>query len=467
MRIPMPAFKTLATITFACALVLSGCLLEKEKSPIAQGGGSETTLSGRVVDASGAPVSGAAIRIRLQSDLPPNLFSDQPGEVATTPQTYSGPDGNYRVDGLASGSYFVECRAARGLAAMLPAELLPEDSVRLPDAVLLPTGVIKGRVTARLDSDFNMLYAVYVYLLGIGKREVAQDSTGHTFMLTDVPAGTYILRAQAAFPRDLSHWNILERTGLIVAPGDTLDLDSLILPERSALHDPVYTRDSAAAAAFYLASLDSGEVPEAHWVEQHFAVTGNRITMFYHFFGDFRRASKDILALDALEYIYLIGRPHILLELAPEISNLPNLKYLFLEQYDLSGLPAWTGTFPSLTNLGINSLKTFPEWIYEIPSLVSVGVGDSITSVPKGISRLKNLRHLGLGNQISIFPSELLRMPSLEGVSLRYNRLCNTTAEEKAFLDRQDSLIFAAQVDPLTSPVRDTLKWEETQNCGQ
>lgn len=74
-----------------------------------------------------------------------------------------------------------------------------------------------------------------------------------------------------------------------------------------------------------------------------------------------------------------------------------------------------------------------------------MSVGDSIASVPKGISRLKNLRYLGLGKQIGIFPSELLRMPSLEGVNLRYNRICETTAEEKAFLDRQDSLIFAAE----------------------
>jgi hypothetical protein len=478
----MPAFKALAsaastaaaaltTAALASVLCLSGCLFEKEngkenRSTAQQGGGSETTLTGRVVDASGAPVSGAAVRIRLQSDLPPNLFSDQPGEVAAAPQTYSGPDGQYQVQGLASGSYFVECRATSGLAALVSTELRPDDSVRLPDAVLLPTGVIKGRVTAPLDSTFSQLSAVYVYLLGIWKRDVAQESTGHAFMFTDVPAGTYTLRAQAAYPRDLSHWNVLERN-LDLGPGDTLDLDTLVLPERAAVHDPAYTRDSAAAFAFYLASLDSGEIPEPDWVEQHFAVTGNRITMFYHFHGDFKRASKNILALDALEYIYLMGQPQTRLELAPEISRLPNLKYFFLEHYDLSGLPAWTGSFPSLINLALNDLKTFPEWIYEIPSLTSVGLGDSIASVPKGISRLKHLRHFGVGSRISAFPTELLRMPSLEGVNLRYNHICETTAEEKAFLDRQDSLIFASYVDPLINPMRDTLKWEATMKCGE
>jgi hypothetical protein len=472
----MPVFKALATsataatatiTALASALLLSGCLLEKEKNSLERGGGSETTLSGRVVDASGAPVSGAAIRVRLQSDLPPNLFSDEAGEVAASPQAYSGPDGDYQVQGLASGSYFVECRVASGLAALVPTELRPDDSVRLPDAVLLPTGVIKGRITAPLDSNFSPLNAVYVYLLGIWKRTVAQDSAGHAFMLTDVPAGTYTLRAQAAFPVDLSHWNILERTGLVVPPGDTLDLDTLILPERAIVNDSVYTRDSAAAAAFYLASLDSGEVPEPDWVERHFAVTGNRITMFYHFQGNLKRVPKEILSLDALEYINIIGQPDIRLELAPELSRLPNLKYLYLDRYDLSGLPAWTGTFPSLTNVALSYMNTFPEWLYEVPSLASLRVGDSVSSVPKGISRLKNLRHLGLGRQIRSFPSELLLMPSLEGVNLRYNRICETTAEEKAFLDRQDSLVFAAYVDPLTRPVRDTLKWEETMHCGE
>jgi hypothetical protein len=464
----MPAFKaivTAITAALASALLLSGCLFEKEKTSIERGGGSETTLSGRVVDASGAPVSGAAIRVRLQGDLPPNLFSDEAGEVAATPQTYSGPDGDYQVQGLASGSYFVECRVASGLAALVPTELRPEDSVRLPDAVLLPTGVIKGRVSVPSDSNTNHFFSAYVYLLGIWKRTVAQDSTGHAFMLTDVPAGTYTLRAQAAYPMDLSRWNILERAGLVVPPGDTLDLDTLVLPERAAVRDPAYSRDSAAAAAFYLASLDSGEIPEPDWVEMHFAVTGNRINMFYHFHGTLKRIPKEILSLDALEYINIIAQSDIRPQLAPEISRLPNLKYLYLDHYDLSDLPAWTGTFPSLTNVALSHMSTFPEWLYEVPSLASLRVGDSVSSVPKGISRLKNLRHLGVGHQIRSFPSELLLMPSLEGVNLRYNRICETTAEEKAFLDRQDSLIFAAYVDPLARPVRDTLKWEETMLC--
>ena len=449
-------------------MFLSGCVFEKENTPIAQGGGSETTLSGRVVDASGAPVSGAAIRIRLQSDLPPNLFSGQSREVAATPQTYSGPDGNYRVDGLASGSYFVECRAARGLAALLPAELLPEDSVLLPDAVLLPTGAIKGRVTVRLDSNINKLFAAYVYLLGTGKGEYAQDSTGHTFLLTDVPAGAYTLRAQAAIPQGslpLEH------------PGTHR-------PDRSSRR--------------YLGSRQPVPARTLHHARPRLHPRLRRRRGFIPGFAGFRRSpgtrlgrtafrcnrqphhrcsTTSLATLSAYPRTFSLSMPwntSISSDVRTSAWNSPRKfptcpisSISASNGYNLSGLPAWTGTFPSLTNLYFTDTKTFPEWIYEIPTLVSVSVGDSIASVPKGISKLKNLRYLGLGNHISIFPSELLRMPSLEGVNLRYNRICETTAEEKAFLDRQDSIIFAAETDPIMSPVRDTLKWEETQNCGE
>ncbi|MEO7778227.1 MAG: carboxypeptidase regulatory-like domain-containing protein [Fibrobacteria bacterium] len=457
----------------AFALLMANCMFEN-KSSFPEGGGSETTLSGRVVDASGAPVSGAAVRIRLQSDLPPNLYSDQPGEASLNPQAYSGPDGRYQVQGLAAGTYFVECRVARGLAGMVPADLRKdEDTVRLPDAVVRATGAIRGRIAGAADSSDPGLAAVCVYLLGIWKREVARDSNAHAFLITDVPAGEYTLRAQPAYPDDLSRWNVLEREHVNVQSGDTLDLDSLVLPQRAALHDPVYTRDSAAAAAFYLASLYSGEEPQPDWVRHHFAVTGNRITMFYDFQGSFHRVPANVLALDGLEYFNIMGKPDyntpglpdIRLEAAPELSRLPNLKYLYIQFYDLSGLPAWTGSFAALSSLGLTRLKAFPEWVYEIPSLVYLGLGDSIPTVPPGISKLKNLRGLGLWNQISIFPSELMSMPSLQGVSLRENRICTITAEEKAWMDRQDSILQAVEPDPLESTVKDTLKWEETQVC--
>jgi hypothetical protein len=55
-------------------------------------------------------------------------------------------------------------------------------------------------------------------------------------------------------------------------------------------------------------------------------------------------------------------------------------------------------------------------------------------------------------------------MQSLQGVRLRGNKLCGTTAAEKEWIGRQDSL-WMAQADTLAI-LPDTVGWEATQVCG-
>jgi hypothetical protein len=466
---------TCAAAIGGCLILLTGCVFEKDAgAPLLRGGGSETTLSGRVLDATGAPVPGAAIRVRPQDDPPPNLFSSDSGESVSPPLAYTGPDGHYRLTGLASGSYFVECRGASGGpqgAAVLPAEVDAQDSLRLPDAVLRPTGSVRGRITAP-PVDFGPLHAVFVYVPGLWKRKIADESNGYAFHITDIPAGKYTLVLQPAYPASLAQWNILELT-MDVASGDTLELDSLTLPRRAMLQNPMYSKDSAAAWAYYQATLDSGQDADADWVPYHTAVLGNRIIMLHDVSGSPKRLPKEILALDALESIYLLGWPadgflHPI-SIAPEISNLPHLKSLRLEYFDLKSTPAWTGSFPALTTLSLSEGAGFPEWVLEVPALAKLALkGCSVTGLPKGITRLRNLRILDLeANVLKSLPPELMRMESLQGVRVRMNRLCNTTAEEKAWIGRQDSL-WIAQADPLVfGSTRDTVGWEETQICGE
>lgn len=465
-----------ALLMSACLLLLTGCVFEKDpNAPALQGGGSETTLSGRVVDASGAPVSGAAIRVRNQDDPPPNLFSSDSGEAVSPPQAFTDSDGLYRLSGLASGSYYVECRGEAGGpqgAALLPAEIDAQDSLRLPDAVLRPTGSIRGRISVPPDAPSSGFSAVYVYIPGMWKRRIADQLNGYAFHITDIPAGRYTLLLQPAYPASLSRWNILELT-MDVGSGDTLELDSLSLPVRAALQDSAYSKDSAAAWAFYQAALDSDQYQEPVWVAMHTAVLGNRITMLYDLNGSIKGLPKEILGLDALEYIYLIGLPDGIglrpIPIAPEISNLPHLKTLKLVMYDLKRTPAWTGTFPALTTLVLNETGGFPEWVLEVPTLANLTLtSGSVTGLPKEITRLRNLRTLNLeANQLKALPPELMTMRTLQGVRLRMNQLCHTTVAEKAWIGRQDSL-WTAQADPLAFwRGQDSVGWEESQVCGE
>lgn len=451
----------------AALLLLAGCMLNKEDhSPAVQGGGSETTVTGRVVDANGAPVPGAAIRIRPENDTPPNLYSADSSEAVDQPVAYSGPDGGFRLPGLASGSYFVECRAAANQAALLQAEISGHDSLHLPDAVLRPTGAIKGRIIEPMDGSNRGFSAVYVYIPGLWKRQVVMDQSGFGFLLKDIPAGKYTLRLQPAFPSMLAQWNILELRDVEVTPGDTLDLDSLSLPERKGIQDSMYTQDSAMAWAYHLASLAPGEEPESGWVERHTGVIGNRIKMLYELALPSHGVPKEIQTLSGLESIIIYSlTDSSVRSIAPEISTLPHLNRLSLMNCDLKNLPAWTGSFPALTVLDLSEVDRFPEWVLELGSLRRLSLGQNLTSLPKEIGRLKNLVVLNLaGNQLQALPPELLRMKSLQGVSLRGNRLCETTAEEKAWIERQDSLVIK-EADPLSS-IPDTLGWEATQRCG-
>jgi hypothetical protein len=111
-------------------------------------------------------------------------------------------------------------------------------------------------------------------------------------------------------------------------------------------------------------------------------------------------------------------------------------------------------------------VDAFPEWVLNVVSLTSLDLlTGGLVGLPKDFPRLRNLRVLNLGgNGLQALPPELIAMKSLQGVNLRGNRLCSTTAEEKAWINRQDSL-WIAQEDPLMGITYDK-GWEETQQCG-
>lgn len=454
-----------------CAAFLAACMTDKD-TPLQQsrGGGSETTLAGIVRDDSGNPVAGASLRLRAQDDPPPNLFSKDSGEAVAAPLAYTLADGSYRLTGIVEGQWFLECRAGDRRAALLRVETGRgdgKDSLTLPDAILQPTATVRGMVRFADDSGFAA--DTYVFIPGLWKRTVAKPLEGFAFQLNDIPAGTYTLVVQPAYPATLSRWKISERP-ITLAPGQTLDLDSVFLAARTGMQDPAYSRDSAAAWAFHLASLDSGAMPRYDWVLAHTAVTGNRITMLYDFDASVFRIPPEVKALDALEVIYVMGLPGPTgkpFTIAPEVSTLPNLRRLWLPLLNLEPLPAWTGTFPALASLDLGStgLKTFPEWVLGVKNLTTLMLaGHNFTALPKEFTELKKLRALELsGNAFASVPEPLRRMPGLQAVRLRGNRLCDLDAETKAWLSRGDSA-WQAQTDPLF-PV-DTVGWEETQVCG-
>jgi hypothetical protein len=484
-KLRIPGFFRSAACSWA-ALIVAGLLGAGCMDDNAQGGGSETMLTGvagKVVDESGQPMAGAEVRIRPEGALPPALA----GEPAGEPEAVTAADGTFLIHDLHPGGYFVDCRGENG-AALIAARV--EDSlVRLPDAVLRPTGALKGVVRRLGESSAN---AVYVYIRGLPGQAVAWDRgpDSMAFVLADIPAGMYTVVLQPSYPVDLAQYQILEIPGVRVEPGDTLDLDSLSLPLRSAVQDPAYSRDSAAWTSVLRANgggdSDLGRTS---------AVVGNRITMLFVFDGTLRNITPEIGVLDQVEYLSLMAMSSnpATLQVSPEVGRLRGLRRFGLQGYLLDSLPGWIDSFPELANTWFQSagLEAFPERLTDIPTLVTLSLADNeIPSLPGSVAKLRRLRGLdmrrnrlsslppelfkmeslvalGLGdNEFTSLPPELMAMDNLKGVNIRNNRLCGLSAEWKAWLTRQDSLMVAG-ADPLSTygPVDDP-GWEATQRCG-
>lgn len=471
---PAPALRRLllprpsALALFAAALLLAGCMQDR-----ASGGGSETTVvgvTGKVVDAAGTPVPGAAVRVRPEGALPrlePGAGAN-PGGIDEAPMAFTEADGSFLITDLAPGEYYVECRGQYSGAALVAAKV--EDSVvRLPDAVLQPPGAVRGRIMPP-PSAFQGDVDAYVYIPGLPARTLALVRDSMRFVLADVPAGRYTLRVQPAFPRPLGVYGVLEVRGVEIPPGDTLDLDTLILPLRAAIQDSAYSRDSSALLAILRANAAPGF--EDTVVEYNSMVTGNRIIALYNFEGSIRRLTPEIGTLDRLEVLYLWGPGQdslVSLEVSPEIRKLRGLKRLWLRSYALDGLPSWAESFRELSSLMLSAsgLKAFPPRVADFAFLSYLDLsGNAIPALPPAIGRMKQLRVLDLSdNDLSSLPAELMAMQSLKGVRLRKNRLCSVEPAWKAWITLQDSL-WIKQVDPFSYYNPKDSGWEATQKCA-
>lgn len=464
---------SLRILIFIACLGLVGCLGSRN-----EGGGSETTvagISGRVVDGAGNPVAGAAIRIRPEDALPPALVGAAAGDEDET-AGHSQADGSFLVEDIAPGDYVVEVRdSATAGAALLTARVTAADSlVRLPDAVMMPMGAVRGTVRHPQDSRVQM-GEVYVYLPGLTERALArnQDSL-MPFLLGNLPAGRYTLRVQAPFPLQLILLRVLEVPNVEVRPGDTVDLGYLDIPLRSGLTDEAYLRDSAVVRAWLDANGNKDDV------QFQTMVTGNRITGIHVPSWPVNRITKDLADLDRLESLQLIGgggepfdnpRPLLPLEVAPEFARVQGLKRILLWGYAMDSLPDWPLAFPQLAGLHLlrMGMTRFPIRAASLPFLTSLDLTDNrIASIPADIARFKRLRVLDMsGNDLVSLPAEMRSMPGLRGFRARGNRLCDLDAEWMAWLTHQDSL-WKLQADSLSDldPVPDP-GWQATQRCDQ
>ena len=131
-------------------------------------------LSGRVVDSSGQPVSGARI-METSGGRIPNVFSDT--------------DGLFKIEGLAAGYHTIRAEKAGYVNATADADV----PTAAPLILTLKSGAtITGRVVGLTDSDLSI---TTVYASGSGSNARAQVEAGGAFTLRGVPDGKVMVWA--------------------------------------------------------------------------------------------------------------------------------------------------------------------------------------------------------------------------------------------------------------------------------
>ncbi|MFH0921079.1 MAG: carboxypeptidase regulatory-like domain-containing protein [Fibrobacterota bacterium] len=484
--------KTLPRLLFAAACLLwTACSTGPDVAGHSGGtdetGNALTGVSGRVVDANGAPVPGAVVLLHPEMAPSPEMKDADPITLITD------STGSYHDSDLAPTTYIIEIQGPGGRGALNRVTLPSADTlVSVGTDTLKPCGAIQGWLTVKYDQlpdSFGVFEAV-IWNLNIVKPV---QKEGY-FLIQNLPEGVYRFRIQAQRPG----FAMIDTSNITVRSGETTGLDIVNMVER--LHvtgGPAFAADTVAVRAI----LDSNGLTDL--VSDVIWVINGRVA-YLKCQRDFSVIPDDIAKLDRLEYLGLLGTGNTSapLRVSARLSELDSLKVLeligqrladvptavgglaCLEELDLSfnnidGLPAFLFTLPRLTSLRaeINRLTALPPAIDNLSGLRSLVLsGNSLSTLPPEIGRLTSLSILWVNNnRLDSLPGTLGRLRMLKELSLRennlaalpdsvvrlncqvdvtWNRLCNVTGPVAAWLDNHYRRYF----DPA-----DSTRWRDTQ----
>jgi Leucine-rich repeat (LRR) protein len=139
------------------------------------------------------------------------------------------------------------------------------------------------------------------------------------------------------------------------------------------------------------------------------------------------RVPEQLRELKSLEDLCLAGNYCLENESLDIIGNLTTLKYLDLNNTNISFLPESIGNLTNLSilDLGANELTILPESIGNLTNLSILELGDSkLTTLPKSIESLTNLTKLDLSyNHLMKIPDSIENLTNLTSLHLRENQL--------------------------------------------
>lgn len=202
------------------AALCAGCLFDPQNR-VAGGGSSETTnglVMGRVTAPDGSPAMGARVVLRRRDFLKENdIALAKAARLAA--ETVTDSLGRFAIDSIDPGDYFLEANDSGRAGTLYEFSTGDRDTFQLGDQQMTPTATVIGQVAI----DSGRIGDAIVQIYGLDR--LAHVDAAGKFSFSDLPAGSYTLRAQltstAADPRVIS--------GVQALGADTTDLGRLEL----------------------------------------------------------------------------------------------------------------------------------------------------------------------------------------------------------------------------------------------
>ena len=216
--------KHLLTKVLAAAAAFAVVACSCSKSPLANGGVSETTngVSASIVYPGGKACANSRVRLRQSDYLAPVPGVTGAGNAVKI-DSITDSQGRFHLAGITLGQYIIEVMDTLGNAIALTAVVVTVDSlVNLGTDTIRRAGAVEGTVANAPQG------ALYVRVRGLEHAAVANAESGD-FLCAGLPAGTFDLRIVSSVPGNLS----TDVPQVLVKPDDTTALGAVSLWQHS------------------------------------------------------------------------------------------------------------------------------------------------------------------------------------------------------------------------------------------
>jgi alpha-tubulin suppressor-like RCC1 family protein len=185
--------------------------------------GTQAMVTGVLFEPNGkTPAKGASVSMRRKTSLADTGQSTNAQPFSTASVT-TDRNGKFAIDTIDTGLYIIEGNDGSNNVVLIDSIKIksPDSSKNLGTDTLLPAGVIKGVIKLIEGGDPRK-----VFVLAFGLDRFALPDANGNFTFPTLAKGNYSLR----FLPSLENYGVLDTTGVPVRSGDTMNLDTIVLP---------------------------------------------------------------------------------------------------------------------------------------------------------------------------------------------------------------------------------------------